>query len=270
MSTEPKEHGVVARQLDRLQAQGRLVTTVEELTLSCGLTYLAARRQLERLAPRVVRLPGRPFSVLIVPPEHQPRGAPPVAAWLDAYLRLRDTRYYVGLLSAAALHGAAQQALQATQVITDFAVRPIDVGRVHLDFHVKHHAASTPLTELPGLPALLAVSTPEATALDLIAFNTRIGGIRRAAEVIAEMKPAFTIAGMRNALAAERQVALKQRLGYVLEVVGLERLAAEVRKVLPARAAITALQTHASMHLPRTAAIHPWFVLDNVNLGAQW
>ena len=264
-----EQHGVIARQLDRLQAQGQLVATVDELAMMGGLSYLAARRQLERLTPRVVRLPGSASSFLIVPPEHQVRGAPPVAAWLDAYLQRRGQPYYLGLLSAAALHGASQQAVQVTQVITDFAIRPIDIGRLHLDFYVKHHVRKTPLSALPGLPAPLAVSTPEATALDLIAFNTRIGGIRRVAEVIAEMQSAFTVAGLRQALAAEQQTALKQRLGYVLEVLGMDRLAAEVRKVLPERCALAVLQTHARMRVSRDEAILPWMVVDNVGLKAQ-
>ena len=193
-----------------------------------------------------------------------------MAAWLDAYMKLRGQRYYVALLSAAAFHGATQQASQVMQLITEFALRPIEVGRVRIESHVKHHVWGTPLSELAGLPAPLAVSTPEATALDLIAFNNRIGGIRRAAEVIAEMRSAFTVHGLRKALVAEQQTALKQRFGYVLEVLGMERMAAEVRRVLPERCAVTALQTHAPTQLPRSAAAHPWWILDNVQLKEQW
>src|ERR1700730_4894106 len=45
--------------------------------------------------------------------------------------------------------------------------------------YVKSKLESTPLTEIPGLPAPLAVSSPEATALDLIAFSHRLGGLAR-------------------------------------------------------------------------------------------
>ncbi len=270
MHGEAHRYGAIAAQLDKLQAQGRLVASVDELSRTCGLSYLAARRQLERLAPRAVRLPGRPSTVLLVSPEHRARGAAPVAAWLDAYMRYREQRYYLGLLSAAALHGAAQQAPQVTQIITEFALRPIEVGRVRVESFVKHHLRRTPLAELAGLPAPLAVSTPEATALDLIAFNTRIGGIHRAAEVIAQMRPAFTAQGLRKALDAEEQTALKQRLGYVLEVLGMQRMAAEVRKSLPERCAVIPLQTHAPNELARCGAVHPWWILDNARLKEQW
>lgn len=77
---------------------------------------LAVKRQLEYVAERVTRLPGRRSSYLIVPPEHRARGAPPVTSWLGAYFRLREQPYYLGLLSAAAMHGSSQQAVQVTQV----------------------------------------------------------------------------------------------------------------------------------------------------------
>src|SRR5713226_1579467 len=182
--TKGPTRGRVARFLDDLQARGDLVVSVEEAAKRSTLTRIAAQRQLERLAPRTTRLPGRPSAFLIVPPEHRLRGAPPVAAWLDEYFRAQDQLYYVGLLSAAALHGSSNQPLQVTQVLLRRPRRPIAVGKIHLEFYVKSKLEFTPLTEIPGLPAPLAVSSPEATALDLIAFSHRLGGIERALEVI--------------------------------------------------------------------------------------
>jgi AbiEi antitoxin C-terminal domain len=81
------------------------------------------------------------------------RGAPPLAAWLNDYMRVQNHRYYVGLLSAAALHGSSNHGVQVTQVILSRPRRPIAVGKIHLDFYVKSRLALTPLTEIPGLPA---------------------------------------------------------------------------------------------------------------------
>ena len=233
------------------------------------MTPLAVRRQLEHLSPRIERLPGRPSAYLLVPPEHRARGAPPLAAWLDAYFRLRDQPYYLGLLSAAALHGSSGQAVQVAQVLTTAPMRPIDIGRLRVDFHVKSHLTGTPLSVLPGMPAPLAVSSPEATALDLVAFSHRIGGIRRAAEVIADLIGAMSLVGLRAALRAELQTAVKQRLGYVLMVLGLDRMAEEVRKCLPERLATARLQTRAANSQQASEPRLPWMVLDNVGLARE-
>lgn len=72
----------------------------------------------------------------------------------------------MGLLSAAAFHGSSAQTVQVTQVLVTRPTRAIMLGRVCVRFCVKKNVAATPRTELPGLVAPLAVSTPEATALD--------------------------------------------------------------------------------------------------------
>lgn len=264
-----RSRGVVARLLDESQSRGVLVVSVEELARSAGLSTLAVRRQLERLRQLVARLPGRPSTFLVVPPEHRARGAPPVANWLDAYFGLRGQPYYLGLLSAAALHGSSQQALQVTQILTTKPMRPIEIGRLHIDFYVKSNLRETPLAQLAGLPAPLAVSTPEATAIDLIAFSHRIGGIRRATEVIADLRPVMTLAGLKEALNAESQTAVKQRLGYVLALLGLDRMAAEVQKGLTDRLASVALQTHAGSNYPKSGVSQPWMVRDNIGLDRE-
>lgn len=261
-----RRRGLVGRLLDESQSRGVLVVSVDELASTAGLSALAVRRQLERLRQRVVRLPGRPSTFLLVSPEHRARGAPPVAAWLDVYFRLRRQPYYLGLLSAAALHGSSQQALQVTQVLTTKPMRPIEIGRLRMDFYVKSNLLQTPLARLAGMPAPLAVSTPEATAIDLIAFSHRIGGIRRAAEVIADLRPAITLAGLKEALNAESQTAVKQRLGYVLALLGLDRMAAEVQKGLSERLALVVLQTHAGSNYSKAGVSQPWMVLDNIDL----
>src|SRR5258707_12349134 len=97
MSEETKgpTRGRVARFLDDLQARGDLVVSVEKAAKRSTLTRIAAQRQLERLAPRTTRLPGRPSGFPIGPPEHRVRGAPPLPACPDEYFRVRAPCYYV-------------------------------------------------------------------------------------------------------------------------------------------------------------------------------
>jgi predicted transcriptional regulator of viral defense system len=65
--------------------------------------------------------------------------------------------------------------------------------------------------------APLQVSTPEATAFDLIRYAARIGGIGRAAETIAPLLPLMRPAELRRVLKIEDEPATAQRLGFVLE-----------------------------------------------------
>jgi hypothetical protein len=266
VSRDPKgpTRGRVARFLDDLQARGDLVVSVDTAAEQNDLSTIAAQRQLERLAPRTTRLPGRPSAFLIVAPEHRSRGAPPVAAWLDEYLRAQGQRYYVGLLSAAALHGSSAQAVQVTQVLISRPRRPIAVGKIHLNFYVKSKLESTPLTEIPGLPSPLAVSSPESTALDLIYFSHRLGGIARVLEVIQGLEGAMTGTGLRSALRAGVPVTVLQRIGWVFEKLQFDSLANIVQRALPKRVPPALLQAHGR----RAAgpAREPWGIVDNVEL----
>lgn len=262
--TQGPTRGRVARFLDHLQARGDLVVSVDEAAKQNALTRIAAQRQLERTAPRATRLPGRPSAFLIVPPEHRLRGAPPVAAWLDDYLRTQDQRYYVGLLSAAALHGSSNQAVQVTQVLLRQPRRPIAIGKIHLEFYVKSRLELTPLTAIPGLPAPLAVSSPEATALDLIAFSHRLGGIERALDVIKGLKETMTVTGMRSAIGAGVPVTILQRIGYVFEMLRFDSLADLVQSALPISFPPALLQAHGQR--AQGPAREPWAIVDNLKL----
>lgn len=66
------------------------------------------------------------------------------------------------------------------------------------------------------------MSTAEATVLDLVRYPEHSGGIGRASELIAELKPKLTVTGFRRALAAPLETALLQRTGYLLEALGME------------------------------------------------
>ena len=263
----PNGRGVVDALLDDRQEQGRSLVTIDELAGRSGLSLVAVRRQMEHLAHRHVRIQGKPAAYLLVPPEYRSVGAPPVKWWLDAYCRLRNQPYYLGLLSAAEMHGSSHQAVQVTQVLTVRPMRQITVGMFRIEFFVKKDLQQTPVMQLPGQRARLAVSTPEATAMDLIAYYHAIGGVARAAEVIAGMKSSITVRGLRTALKAESESAIKQRLGYVFQTIGWEAMAAEVQRHLGHKLAPAVLQ-------PRAATRHgpinlPWNVIDNIGLKNQ-
>lgn len=92
-SSSRANRGAVSRLLDAAQSCGDRLVALDKLARDAGLTPLAVRRQLTRLGARTVRVPGRPAAALILSPEGAANGAPPAAAWLDAYSRLRNEPY---------------------------------------------------------------------------------------------------------------------------------------------------------------------------------
>jgi hypothetical protein len=152
---------------------------------------------------------------------------------LQDYFNWLGRPYYLALQSAASSFGSNPQALQVTQVMTNRPCRTIKVGRIQVRFFVKRGIERSPTQQLAGAVAPLWVSTPEATAYDLVRYATRIGGIERAAETIRPLLPMLRARELKRALDAENEPAVAQRLGFIIEACGNKPLAKVVRDVLP-------------------------------------
>ncbi len=83
-----------------------------------------------------------------------------------------SAEYYVGILSAAALHGAAHQQPMAFQVITNQICPPITLGRLRITFHYKKHIAPEYYQAVKTETGTMHVATPEMTACDLLSNLT--------------------------------------------------------------------------------------------------
>ena len=214
-------------------ALGRVTLSLTDLVKESELSAIAAKRQLSRLRGKVVRISPRQPFFLIVSPEHRSLGAPPANWWLQDYFDWLGRPYYLALQSAASAFGSNPQALQVTQVMTDRPCRAIKVGRIQVKFFVKRRIERTPTQQPAGAVAPLIVSTPEATAFDLIRYATSIGGIERAAETIRPLLPVLRARELKRVLDAENEPAVAQRLGFVVEASGDKPLAKVVRDWLP-------------------------------------
>ncbi|MBN1571362.1 MAG: hypothetical protein JXA73_26235 [Acidobacteria bacterium] len=214
-------------------ALGRVAFSLDEIVEKTGLSAIAAKNQLRRLSGKAVRVSPRQRFFLIIGPEHRTMGAPPSTWWLQEYFDWLGHPYYLALQSAAAEFGSNPQALQVTQVMTDRPIRALKVGRVQIRFFVKRNIKQTPIRQLPQSSAPLCISTPEATTFDLVQYAARIGGIERAAETIAPLLPKLRVRELKRVLDAESAPAIAQRLGFVFEALGAERLADAVNDWLP-------------------------------------
>lgn len=219
--------------IDARLALGRVAFSLDELTKESGLSAIAAKFQLLRLRGKVVRVSPRQPFFLILSAEQRNMGAPPVSWWLQDYFNWLGRPYYLALQSAASSFGSNPQALQVTQVMTDRPCRAIKVGRIQVRFFVKRGIERTPTQQPAGAVAPLLISTPEATAHDLIRYATRIGGIERAAETIRPLLPLLRARELKRVLDVENEPAVVQRLGFVIETCANRPLANVVRDWLP-------------------------------------
>jgi hypothetical protein len=254
-----RRFGAAGSFIEQRLAVGRVSFSLADLVKETGLSVIAAKRQLLRLDHIVRVSPRQPFF-LILSPEHRAVGAPPVTWWLHDYFQWSKQPYYLALQSAASSFGANPQALQVTQVMTKIPRRSLEIGRVHVQFFVKQTVEQTPMQPLANAFAPLQVSTPEATAFDLIRYAARIGGIGRAAETIVPLLPLLRATELRRVLKIENEPATAQRLGFVLEKLRAPKLAKVVKEWLPSAPALIPLIPGLRGDAPE---IKRWSILNN-------
>ena len=221
--------------VDEIQRVGRYTFTRKEVTGELNLCTDALDKSLQRATSqgRILRL-RREFYV-IVPLEYAVVGTVPTEWFIDDLMRFIGKPYYVGCLSAAALHGAAHQRAQEMQVVVPEHVRAVETRAVRVRFlcfsRMSQALTESRRTHTGDIP----VSTPEWTAIDLIRFQKHYGSMDAAATVLSELAEGLDADKLAAAAGHERVSAYLQRLGWLLDFLGQGRLTRSLHVVVVGR-----------------------------------
>lgn len=154
---------------------------------------------------------------LIVPLEYAAKGVLPPVQFVDDLMNFIGKPYYVGLLSAAALHGAAHQQPQEYFIITTTKqINTLKKG-IKINYFTKKIIYDQLLENVKTQTGYVKVSTPELTAADLVYYHNRVGGINRVCTVINELSEQINTEKLTTDLIKTSSVTTIQRLGFVLE-----------------------------------------------------
>ncbi len=219
--------------LTEQMAAGRIVFTRDEATHTLSLSRRAFLDAAERLQRKGQLASPRHGFYVIVPPQFSSWGGPPPAWYIDDLMRYEGRDYYVAILKAAELNGAAHQAVMAFQVITDKRLPDIRLGRSKICFHFRKSIqdVSTGIVTQKTNAGTLNLSSPELTALDLVRYARAGGGLDNIATVLMELGNGMDADKLASLSAAfERSIA--QRLGFLLDNVGHEKLTAPLHTAI--------------------------------------
>jgi len=241
--------------------EGRYFFTRDDLATVSEASDTAIRMTLYRLKKAgAVVSPRRDFFI-VVPREYRAAGCPPASWFVDALMRHLGRRYYVGLLSAAALQGAGHQQPMAFQVMVDRPEREIAVGRVRIDFHASRLVASAATLSFPTETGTMVVSTPETTAFDLVRFPSACGSWNNVATVLSELAERLEADALVSAASRVARSDV-QRLGWLLDAVAQPTLADALASMLAGRRLLPTLLS--SSRDASGAPLDPrWHVLVN-------
>ncbi|GAC1378505.1 MAG: type IV toxin-antitoxin system AbiEi family antitoxin [Marmoricola sp.] len=200
---------------DWLLAHGISGVTTEQAAALMGVEPSVVRIRLSRHSDNFVS-PARGVWVPVAP-EYREWGAPEGIEIVDFLMSTLQVDYYVGWLSAAALHGAAHHAPQVFQVAVARDVRDREVGRTHFNFLTRAGLASLPRQHHSTRSGAALVSTPEVTALDLATDIAAGGGIDNVATVLLGLAEEELDLAAIASIADRFPAAAVRRIGWILE-----------------------------------------------------
>ena len=196
--------------IEQLLSVGRLSFTIEEIIKKTGYNRKTVQVSLSRLIQKKkVALIRRGFYVIITPEFSAQATIPPIL-YIDDLMQYLKKEYYLSLLSAAALHGAAHQQPMLFFVTTEApSIRNIISDKWHIVFNIKQKWDKNSVN-------LINVSTPEATMLDMVE-NQRSFGLGRVITIVEELCEKVNKSSLRS-IASKYPAPIVQRLGYILDV----------------------------------------------------
>ncbi len=210
--------------VDSRQEQGLYFFTREEAISTLQFTEEAFKKAAARLAKKSRILRIRSGFFVIVPLEYRTTGVLPAEWFVADLMAYLEQPYYVGLLSAASLHGAAHQQPQQFQIVTTTPQREVRKKGLAIRFFFKTNFNATPVTQIKVQTGHIPVSSPEATAIDLIRYARSIGGLDRVMTVLQELGESMDPAKLKDAITAEGNLVCAQRLGCLMEKSGYAAL----------------------------------------------
>ena len=155
------------------------------------------------------------------------------------------------------------------QVVTNRPTRAARAGRVRIAFHMSRIIKLAPVAEVQTETGSMRVSSPEATAFDLVRFAPAAGHLSNVATVLAELAEKLDPAALAK-LAHAYPAPDAQRLGYLLEQLGKTELAESLMASLEVRRHRPVLLAPGQAHDLSQASTDPrWRVIPNVIVEAD-
>ena len=253
--------------LDDLVQRGRYSFTSKEAKAALGISADATKQALNRLEKQgELASPARGFYT-IIPPEYRSLASLPADQFIPALMDHLGLSYYAGLLSAAQYHGAAHHRPQEFQVFVARNRKPIKCGAVRVAFITRKNVNEVSVQSFNTPRGTILVSTPEATAIDLVGYARHAGGLDQVATILSELGEEIDPHKLASA-ARIAPISWLQRLGYLLDAFDHKDLTDPLQAYVSQEARdYTPLQPSASHKaVPRSER---WKLIINVDVEAE-
>ena len=247
-----------------LQSKGRYSVTLNELKSQFDVSEKAILQNIYRLKRKNQMAQVRKEFYVIIPPQYASRGMLPPTLFIADMMEFLKKDYYVGLYSAAALHGAGhQQPMEFQVMVKKPPLRNIKNQKLNISFYTKTNWESDQITEKKTETGYLKISSPELTAFDLVQNHKKIGGLNRIITMLEELTEAIKLSVLLKTAKTQKTPNI-QRLGYLLDKLDNESLANSLLRLLDNRPKEIPVSL---AHKKQTGLINEkWKIIENTEL----
>ena len=156
----------------------------------------------------------------VIPAHYAYVGKVPPAYYMDELMKWLGRPYYIALLSAAEMFGAAHQKPMVTQVMTELPCFSYSKKKNDsVDWQFRSRVPSQFVLRRNGENGQVAYSNAELTAVDLVRYSHSAGGFSSVATVLAELREATDFNGAGQGVFKTADLADVQRLGYIYDAI---------------------------------------------------
>jgi len=216
-----KEQRNISDWINKQLAVGKYTFTLAYLNSQMpDKSYISIKLALKRLVDKNKIISISKGFYIIIPPSYQNMGILPPVMFMDDLMQYLKRPYYISLLSAAALHGAAHQQPQLHFVCTTLpSMRNTNKNGIQIKYISKRTFPRLHIVQKKTESGYVNLSDPILTCFDLINYHRSIGGLNRAATVINELSEEISEKEITADIIRLSTNANIQRLGYLWEYV---------------------------------------------------
>jgi predicted transcriptional regulator of viral defense system len=235
-----------------------------ELKEKVPKTDIALRHEIARLVRKKELVTLRQEFYLILPPRYRSHGKLPLELYVEKLFNFLKKPYYIAFYSAAAFYGASHQQVQKNYLMTKIPnLRDIKKDNIYLSISATSNWPEKNILQKKSDAGIFHISSPALSAIDLIHYQSKIGGLNRVVTVLEELIESITLKDMDYLLSWYPHVSSIQRLGFLLQELQAHQLLGSLKEYFRSNAYYPVLLTPKKNKKPGKVN-NPWKVDVNV------
>lgn len=192
--------------------------SLEEVTAKSSKDTTAVRRELNRLIEKKEIVNLRKGFYLIIPPRYSNSQKLPLQLYSEKLFKYLKRKYYIGLYSAAKIHGASHQQTQRDYLIIETPkLNAIKKKNFDIQFHTTGNWPKNNIEKKKSDAGIYKVASPALTFIDLIHHHTKLGGLNRMLASLEELTEELIEQDIKSLLDWYDNKSSLQRTGFLLE-----------------------------------------------------